>query len=247
MTTNNIRDSLWKLLFLRPFDTAPREIMEAQKAARDAIAQARVDEVEVVIRSWLSDPAPTSPTEMPSEKLLDKWRHISCKVNESSGCEIPAHRTMAHLAIQWARSGEGAAPEPAPALPTKKMKEALKGLLELNPWRITIGQLIKAQDAVRDAIAQAEADEAVLAPASALELWEVEDFDDSEAIIFYDYNRDLPITLHRRKGSPLISLMGSVSVINFDRHQAQGLIATLNRWLNTGSFKFSASSQKPAP
>jgi hypothetical protein len=242
MTTNKIGDSLWDLLFLRPFDTTPREIMEAQEAAKDAIAQARTDELQVVIRSWQSDPAPTSPTEMPSEKLLETWRQISCEVNESSGYEIPAHRTMAYLAIQWARSGAKETLEP------KKIKEALKDFLGLNPFTATIKQFREAQDAVRNAIAQAEAEETPEPEQEpALELWEVEDFDDSEAIIFHDYNRDFPITLHRRKGSPLISLMGSVSVINFERHQAQGLIATLNRWLNTGSFKFSAPSQEPTP
>jgi len=155
MTANKIRDSLWKLLFLRPLDTAPREIIEAQEAARKAIAQARGDEVEVVIRAWQSDPAPASPTEMPSDELLKKWIQAALKAADTANnYEFGFfYRRMAHFAIQWARSGAGEAPEP------QKIKEALKHFLELNPFTATIKQFREAQDAVRDAIAQAEAGE----------------------------------------------------------------------------------------
>ena len=241
MTTNKIGDTLRKLLFLRPLDTTPWELMEAQNAARDAIAQARTDEVGAVIRSWQSDPAPTSPTEMPSERLLDTWRQIFCDVNKSSGCEIPAHRTMAHLAIQWARSAAGEASEP------KKIKEALKDFLGLNPFTATIKQFREAQDAARDAIAQAEADETPdPSQDPALELGEVRTDAKGETILIKDYSGDTNM-LHHYNRSPVINFIRGGEVISLDRHQVQALIVTLQRWLNTGSFKFSAPSQEPTP
>jgi hypothetical protein len=149
-----------------------------------------------------------------------------------------------HLAAADAVAGGAPA---MPALSTKKIKEALKDFIGLNPRPVTIKQFREAQDAVRDAIAQAEADETT-EPAQdpLLELGEVKNGATGETILIKDYAGD-PSMLHHFNGSPMINFIRGAKWISLDRQQVKALIATLNRWLNTGLFKASAPSQEPTP
>jgi len=127
---------------------------------------------------------------------------------------------------------------------TEKIRDALWKLLFLRPFDTAPSEIMKAQEAARDAIAQVEADEAALASAVALELGEVKEDDNGEEI-FLQYYADDICTLHHFTRSPMINFICKDFVISLNRKQVEALIATLQRWLNTGSFKFSAPSQQP--